>query len=244
VYISQTKMDELIAEFPSSFWSRLSASVGLAIPPVNFGVTLREQPEKHSAVRARIEKALREQGKLGQVDDPPPRADSKRYVVGDLVMRWGVHEDVRPMIVWFVGSTERTLVALGGRARHLTGIYADELRDNAPKKAELKHIERQVVAELARKIEPKVTAEQGSYSTGHWVHDVITVRDYWVSELADRVRFLAVVEEYCPRENSVQTTLPPLSCLVHLYIFSRSANARPIAHCMDIGYEPMKMLAA
>jgi hypothetical protein len=198
VYISKTKMDDLIAEFPSSFWSRLSGTVGLTIPPVKFDVTLRERPAKRSAVRARIEKALRKQGKLGPVDDPPPRTEGKdRYVVGDLVMRWGVQEDLRPQIVWFVGSTGRTLVALGGRARHLTGVYADELRDNAPEKAELKHLEKQVVAELARKIEPTVKAEQGSYSTGHWVHDVIMVHDYWVSKLADHVRFLAVVEEYC-----------------------------------------------
>jgi hypothetical protein len=197
MYVSKTKMDDLIAEFPSSFWSRLSATVGLAIPPVKFDVTLRERPEKQSAVRARIEKVLRKQGKLVPVDDPPPRTEGKKYVVGDLIMRWSVHEDVRPKIVWFVGSTGRTLVALGGRARHLTGIYADELRDKAPENAELKHVEKQVVAELARKIEPTVKAEQGSHSTGHWVHDVITVHDYWTSELADHVRFLAVVEAYC-----------------------------------------------
>jgi hypothetical protein len=124
-------------------------------------------------------------------------ARGKRYVVGDLIMRWGVHEDVRPAIVWFIGSTQGTLVALGGRARHLTGIYADELRDRAPKKATIKHAEQQVVAELARKIEPEVAAHRGAASTGHWVHDVLTVHDYWRGELADPVRFLGVVEEYC-----------------------------------------------
>jgi hypothetical protein len=101
VYISKKKMDDLIAGFPPSLWSRLSGTVGLTIPPVKFDVTLRERPEKQSAVRARIEKALRKQGKLGPVDDPPPRTERKdRYVVGDLVMRWGVHEDVRPQILW------------------------------------------------------------------------------------------------------------------------------------------------
>jgi hypothetical protein len=198
VYISNKKMDDLIAGFPSSFWSRLSGTIGLTIPPVKFDVTLRERPEKQSAVRARIEKALRKQGKLGPVDDPPPRTEGKdRYVVGDLVMRWGVHEDVRPQIVWFDGSTGRTLVALGGRARHMTAPYWDELRDKAPESAELKHVERQVVAELARKVEPGVTAEQESYSTGYWVHDVVTFHNYWGGELNDHVRFLAVVEEYC-----------------------------------------------
>jgi Family of unknown function (DUF7019) len=160
-------------------------------------VTLRERPEKRSAVQARIEQELRKQDKLGPVDDPPPRTEGKdRYVVGDLIMRWAVHEDVRPQIVWFVGSTGHTLVALGGRARHKTDIYADELRYKAPEEAELQHVEKQVVAELARKIEPKVKAKQGFRSTGHWVHDVITVHQYWESELTDHVRFLAVVEEY------------------------------------------------
>lgn len=196
MYISKTKMDDLTARFPSSFWSRLSGTVGLAIPPLKLDVTLKERPEKQSAIRAEIEKALRKQGKLGPVDDPPPAIEGReRYVVGDLVMRWAVHEDIRPQIVWFVGSTGRTLVALGGRARHLTGIYADELADKAPQGAELKHVEKSVVAEVARKIEPEVRAE-GSYSTGHWIHDVITVHDYWASDLTDHVRFLAVVEEY------------------------------------------------
>jgi hypothetical protein len=77
-----------MARFPSSFWSRLSGTVGLTIPPVKFEVTLTERPEKRSVVRARIEKALREQGRLGLVDDPPPRTEGKdRYVVEDLVMR-------------------------------------------------------------------------------------------------------------------------------------------------------------
>jgi len=57
---------------------------------------------------------------------------------------------------------------LGGRAQHLTEIYQHDLHDKAPESAELKHIERQVVAELARKVEPKNTAEQGSYGTGDW----------------------------------------------------------------------------
>ncbi|MBB5782075.1 DUF7019 family protein [Nonomuraea jabiensis] len=198
MYISKTKMDDLIEEFPLSFWSRLSGTIGLTIPPVKFDMTLRERPEKKSAVRGRIEKALLKQGKLGPVDDPPTGLEGKtRYIVGDLVMRWAVHEDVRPQIVWFVGSTERTLVALGGRAEHLTGIYQHDLRDKAPESAELKHVEKQVVADLARKIEPGLTVEQRTYSTGHWVHDVVTVHDYWASELADHVRFLAVVEEYC-----------------------------------------------
>jgi hypothetical protein len=209
VYISKTKMDELIADLPSSFWSRLSATVGLTIPPVKFDVALRERPEKQSAVRARIEKALRKQGNLGPLDDPPPRIEGKeRYVVGDLVMRWGVHEYVRPEVVWFDGSTGHTLVALGGRARHLTGIYADELRDKAPESAKLHHNEKEVLAELTRKVEPEVTAVQGSYSDGHWVYDLIKVHNHWSDERAVHIRFLAVVEDYC-RPGELGPSAPP-----------------------------------
>jgi hypothetical protein len=70
VYISPTKMDELAAAFQPSLWSRFSTNVGLSFAPVNFGVTLRERPEKQSAVRARIEKELLERGKLAQLGDP------------------------------------------------------------------------------------------------------------------------------------------------------------------------------
>lgn len=221
MYVSKTKMDDLIARFPPSVWKRLSGTAGVAIPPVKLDVTLSERLEKQSALRDRIENALRKQGRLGSVDHPPPRSEGgDRYVVGDLVMRWSLHEDLRPQIVWFVGSTGRTLVALGGRARHLTAVYQDELRDKAPEWAKLKHVEKSVVAELARRIEPEVPAEQGGYSTGHWVHDVVTTHDYWASETANHVRFLAVVEDYC-RPGELGPSDPSIAVLLGspVYVF-------------------------
>jgi hypothetical protein len=224
MYVSKTKMEDLIAGSPSTVWSRLSASVGLTIPPVKFDVTLRERPEKQSAVCARIEKGLHKQGKLGPVDDPPPGTEGKdRYVVGDLVMRWAVFEDVRPQIVWFVGSTADTVVALGGRARHLTKVYSDELRDKAPQSSELQHVEKGVVAEVARKLEPDVDSNVGFESSGHWVRDVLTVHNngYWRSELANHFRFLAVVEEYChPGELAPNDPLSAVLLGSPVYVFT------------------------
>lgn len=80
----------------------------------------------------------------------------------------------------------------------LTGTYADELINKAPEWAKLKHVEKDVVAEVALKIEQEGPTEEESNSTGHWVHNVEKVHDYWPGEVTDHVRFLAVVEEYCP----------------------------------------------
>ena len=61
MYVSKMKMDDLIARFPPSVWKRLSATAGVAIPPVNLNVTLPERLEKQSALRDRIENALSKQ---------------------------------------------------------------------------------------------------------------------------------------------------------------------------------------
>jgi hypothetical protein len=203
VYVSKTKVADLVDALPESFWSRLSATVGLTIPPVRFDVSLRERPETRRTIRKRIEKALRRQGRLGPVDDPPPHVEGRpRYVVGDMTMRWAVHEEIRPQVVWFLGSTPGTLVALGGRARHLTHVYPEELKDTSPSDAQLQHAEKQVVAQLARMVEPGVEHDAGFSTRGSWVQDVVAVADYWRSELVDRVSFLAVVEEHCPASES------------------------------------------
>lgn len=199
MYVSETKVADLVNDLPATFWSRLSAKVGLTIPPVKLEVSLRERPETRRAVRKQIERMLRRQGRLGPLDDPPPPVEERaRYVVGDLTMRWAVHEEIRPQIVWFVGSTARTLVALGGRARHLTHLYPEELQDKSPSDARLQHVEKQVVAQIARLVEPEVEHDDGFSTRGSWMQDVVAVADYWTSELVDRVNFLAVVEEHCP----------------------------------------------
>jgi hypothetical protein len=119
VYVSNTKVKDLVEDLPTGFWSRLSTKVSLNIAPLTLELTLKERPEKRSEIRRQIESSLRRQGKLGSVDEPPQIvADRRCYVVGELTMRWALHEDIRPQILWFIGSTERTLVALGGRARH------------------------------------------------------------------------------------------------------------------------------
>jgi hypothetical protein len=56
-------------------------------------------------------------------------------------MKWAVHEEVRPQIVWFTDATPLTIVGLGGRALHLTAIHHGELKDKSPPDAKLHHVE-------------------------------------------------------------------------------------------------------
>jgi hypothetical protein len=109
-------------------------------------------------------------------------------------MRWAVHEDIRPQIVWFVGSTADTVVALGGRARHLTALHDDELKDMSKPDARLHHVEMSVVEHLAGQLEQEGRAPRRQ--SEDWATNVFYLERYWASEMIDEVDFLAVVEEF------------------------------------------------
>ena len=136
-----------------------------------------------------------------------------------------MHEEIRPSIVWFLGSTGRTLVALGGRAQHLTHLYPHELKDKSPSDARLLHVEKEVVAQIARAVEPEVESDAGVSTRGSWVDDVLVLANYWQSELVEDVNFLAV-EEHCTQASVGPRILRPPCCLAHPYSFSRRANER------------------
>ena len=218
MYASTKKVKELIEEFPPGFLDRLTGSLGVGVPPLKLDLALKEQPQTGRKIRKRIEKKLRKQGRLGTPDELTPRDGRDRYVSGELSMRWAIDEKIRPQIVWFLGSTGKTLVALGGRAEHVTQLYPHNLKDRSPHDAELLHVEKQVVAALADRVEPGATAEGGASTRGHWVEDVLVVDSYWQSELVDQFEFLAVVEEHCER-GELSPDHPPIAVLLGSPVF-------------------------
>jgi len=62
---------------------------------------------------------VREYGNVGSVDEPD------EYIEGELLMRWGpyinlYHSEGAPL-VYFGGSTDQTIVGLGGSSKHVIG---------------------------------------------------------------------------------------------------------------------------
>ena len=188
MYVSDNKVDELVDRLPQSLWDRFEPTVGINVPPINLSLALKSQPKTRRSALAAIEKALTKDGLLGSIEEP------RMYVKGTLLMRWAVHEDVRPPIVWFVGSTTDTIVALGGRARHLTSLHDDELKDKSKPESQLRHVEIDVAADLAGQLEDKGHAPRRE--ARDWATNVFYLERYWLSELIDEVDFLAVVEEF------------------------------------------------
>jgi hypothetical protein len=187
LYVSDKKVNELVDRLPQSIWGRLKPTVGINVPPVNIALALKEQSTRRQ-VLATIEKALKKNGELGSIAEQP-----RAYVKGTLPMRWEIREDIRPQIVWFVGSTADTVVAFGGRARHLTGLYHDELKDKSKPESQLRNYEIDVAADLAGQLEDEGLAPPRE--SRDWATNVSYLWDFGGGE-TEKVDFLAAVEKF------------------------------------------------
>jgi hypothetical protein len=68
--------------------------------------------------------------KIGTLDEDKP------YCHGEIELYQGIFDTVDPPVWFLVGETDRTIVALGGRAKHVRGYRGNELiraRDDAKK---------------------------------------------------------------------------------------------------------------
>jgi len=76
---------------------------------------------------ARLRDALDQVGELGDLDEP------KDYFSGRITMQYGAFDMVNPPVIYLIGETERTIIALGGSLKNYEGRDPDEVkaRDNA-----------------------------------------------------------------------------------------------------------------
>ncbi|GLX48812.1 hypothetical protein Shyhy01_17620 [Streptomyces hygroscopicus subsp. hygroscopicus] len=127
VYISDAKVDMLLPQVDAGFTRRRTTEVGVSF---KFFTVKRsaESPEAHRIARLeRVLEYLDDFGDVGTVDDPG------QYVRGRLPMRWGplpsAQTSAQPVtaasaqasLVYFGGSTERTIIGLGGTSGHVLG---------------------------------------------------------------------------------------------------------------------------
>lgn len=115
VYISDAKVDMLLPQIDPGFARKRSAEVGVRLPLLSAKRSVDAQADRV----ARLERVVRyvdDFCDVGTVDEPG------QYVRGRLTMRWGPLAGARA--VYFSGSTERTIVGLGGASGHVLGTVA------------------------------------------------------------------------------------------------------------------------
>ncbi|MFD4941462.1 DUF7019 family protein [Streptomyces sp. NPDC058239] len=115
LYVSDSKVDMLLAQIDPAVNRKRTTEVNFNLSVVG-GKHTTESPEggDRSARLRQVVRYLEEQGELGTVDEPG------RFFGGTLPLRWGPFP-TDPNLVYFGGSTECTVVGLGGSAHHVLG---------------------------------------------------------------------------------------------------------------------------
>lgn len=120
MYVSKPRLEELYGQntgFLKRVWSRLS-SVGVTIGPAKLEMSAQE-PSQHRQMdreAQHVKKVLSDAGRLGTFDEP------REYFHGTASMFVVPFLEAQPSILYMVGTTESTVVALGGPLRHLINI--------------------------------------------------------------------------------------------------------------------------
>lgn len=124
IYLSDDKIGELAQQLPPpSRWRRFLGRIsGAQVTVMGSGGGINvapREPEQIIPVMQRVWKHLKSEDQVGTFDDP------KRYFHGQLEFYYGIFDIVNPPVLFLVGGTERTIVALGGQKKHVRG-YRDQ----------------------------------------------------------------------------------------------------------------------
>jgi hypothetical protein len=113
---SQTRMDHAPA------WLK---SLEVSLPGVlkaTFASPDLEQKRRLDKEFRRVCEQLKEDGELGTLDEP------RKYLYGRYPAYYQAFGMVNPSVLYLVGETDRTIVALGGRLRDMVGRTEDEAK--------------------------------------------------------------------------------------------------------------------
>ncbi|MFI7672170.1 DUF7019 family protein [Actinophytocola sp. NPDC049390] len=115
LYVSDSKVDMLLAQMDPAFTRRRTTEVSLNLKLFG-GKRATEAPAggERTAKLRRVVRYLEEHGDLGTVDEPG------QFFWGLLPMCWGPFP-AEPTLAYFGGSTGRTVVGLGGSGHHILG---------------------------------------------------------------------------------------------------------------------------
>ncbi|OKI36957.1 hypothetical protein A6A29_41180 [Streptomyces sp. TSRI0281] len=107
LYVSDSKVEMLLAQIDPKTNRKRSTEVSVNLTVVGGKRVIEETGGDERAARLeQLVRSLEEENELGTVDEPG------RFFRGVLALRWGPFP-ADPGLVWFGGSTDRTVLGLG-----------------------------------------------------------------------------------------------------------------------------------
>lgn len=119
VYVSPTKIEQLVAQIPDNALGRIAKTLTIDLKVVRAEFREKEQSGNTYSALQVVEKYLDEQKAVGTVDEP------RSYFRGTLSMRWGPFSGVGSGVVYFGGESEHTVLGLGGSRTSLIGSVGE-----------------------------------------------------------------------------------------------------------------------
>lgn len=162
LYVSDAKVDMLLPQVDPGLARKRAGEVGVNLP----FLTAKRQVESPAPERVvRLERVVRhldDFGDVGTIDEPG------QYFRGRLRMRWA---PLGAELVYFAGSTEDTVVGLGGGSGHVLGTSGSVERPVAFAPSSLPRMIGGLAAALAADAEPSGNAVPGdALGTAHQAH--------------------------------------------------------------------------
>ncbi|HET6852469.1 MAG TPA: SAVMC3_10250 family protein [Pyrinomonadaceae bacterium] len=120
IYVSDSKVDMLLSQMPRDAKRKIATEFKIDLKLLGASRKAETEYEENRFTRLdAVVSFVRQYGNLGTIDKPD------EYIEDTLPMRW-VHypyeADKELPVVYFGGSTDRTIVGLGGSEKHLIGI--------------------------------------------------------------------------------------------------------------------------
>lgn len=127
IYYSDDKILELSQQIPEPRRGRLRG-VGVTVVGTGGNVNWQQPEETVLQKLQRIWEHLDREQLVGSFDEP------KQYFHGQLEFYYGIFDVVNPPVFFLAGSTDQTIIGLGGSTRHVRGHRDEEMRvsDNTP----------------------------------------------------------------------------------------------------------------
>jgi hypothetical protein len=120
IYVSDTKVDMLYSQIPRRLLEKIALELNIDLKFMGTGIATTIKPNRpeetrYSKVRL-ITEYIEKHLPIGLIDTP------NSYFKGSLSMRWGMHpHEGPPFLVYFGGTTDRTILGLTGSPQHVLG---------------------------------------------------------------------------------------------------------------------------
>ena len=178
MYLSPTRLDELYADAATRRDRAAERSRGGGIKVLGSGVDVPlDRPEQRHRVNREVERVrryLEREGRLGTLDDP------WEHFYGRMSMVYVPVEHVRPAVVYLVGETEQTVVALGGPLKNMVGRDPESSKSDETALGVLS--EKQVAAAIVdaqskKGIEVPAEARKAQPLSEQWAENVVRTHE-------------------------------------------------------------------